>query len=432
MRQTAIGILLCSWLTSSNAQPPSSHDDLERARCANVKVLESAQVDGRTLIEIPDVTAPQLRLANMLVSSACYERAESLITQYLRTDGVDPQAAYVMARFIWTTRGQRAAEEFLGEQLHSYPSFASLQVLLAGIRIEQDRLPEASKILDGLAAAAPTDLWVYLDRLRIKAAIAPNPELVRTLLEVLSNSRLPPNVRRTAGDTLKHMDGVSEDDLETIFKELVAAEQISEGCTATEYATWLIELENRVDDARAVLERYIAGHMRCPSRAHGRVLLAYTYLIAAAQIAPTPTAANAAWLQRTDELLDGDYSALAAWLRDVPRGVKLRPLVADRFPPDTTDLDGRTPLCRAVMTLNLDLVRTELERGADPDQDCDGNALTWVLLTMRTHEHVDARRGILRLLLEHDARPYDEPGCHAFFSEDCAVVFGPTLAEFGK
>jgi len=303
---------------------------------------------------------------------------------------------------------------------------------LAGIRIEQDRLPEASKILDGLAAAAPTDLWVYLNRLRIRAAIAPNPELARTLLDVLNNSRLPPNARRTAGDTLKHMHGIAEDDLETIFKGLVAAEEISEGCSATEYATWLIELKNRVDDARAVLERYVAGHVRCPSRAHGRVLLAYTYLIAAAEIAPTPTAANAAWLQRTDELLDGDYSALAAWLRDVPRGIKLTPLVANRFPPDTTDRDGRTPLCSAVMELNLDVVRAELERGADADQDCDGNALTWVLLTMKTQDHVAERRGILRLLLDHDARPYDEPGCHPFFSEDCAVVFGPTLAEFGK
>jgi hypothetical protein len=166
-------------------------------------------------------------------------------------------------------------------------------------------------------------------------------------------------------------------------------------------------------------------------RAHARVLLAYTYLIAAAEIAPTVTAANAAWVQRTDKLLDGDYSALATWLRNVPRGVALWPLIADHFPPDTADRDGRTRLCSAVIALNIDLVRAELERGADPDADCDGNALTWPLLTLKTRERVYERQGILRLLLDHGATRIDPQGCQPWTSEDCAAVFGPTLAEFG-
>jgi hypothetical protein len=138
------------------------------------------------------------------------------------------------------------------------------------------------------------------------------------------------------------------------------------------------------------------------------------------------------WLQLADALLDGDYSALADRLRDVPRGVGLWPLVVDRFPPDTADRDGRTQLCNAVIALNVDAVRTALERGADPDQDCDGNALTWPVLTPKTGGQVHERQGILRLLLEHGARRIDPQGCQPWMSEDCAVVFGPILAEFSR
>ena len=434
MRRTMTGALAlsCLWLLPIHAQQPSSRDDVERARCASVRVLEPAKFAGRTLIEISDVTAPQMRLANMLVSSGCFEEAASLTAQYLRSSGADAQAAYVYARLTWRTRGSRAAEEFLAEQMRLYPSFLSLRVLVAGIRIDQGRFAEASEILDAVAPSAPTDLWVYLDRLRIQAATDPTRERARVLIALANDPQFPPNARLTAGDAVKHMHGgVSEEDWETVYKGMLAAEAGAEGCTASEYATWLIEIKDRVDDARKVLETYVAGHERCPRRGHARVLLAYTYLIAAADIAPTATAANAVWLQRTDRLLEGDYSALASWLRDVPRGAKLWPLVADRFPPDTIDSAGRTRLCNAVMQLHIDVVRSELEKGADPDEDCDGNAPLSVLLRMKTREHPHERQRILRLLLEHGATREVQP-CRKWFSEDCEEVFGPTLAEFTK
>ena len=435
MQRTVISALSlsCFCLLPIHAQEPSSHDDPERARCASVRVLQPVQFAGRTLVEIPDVTAAQMRLANMLASSGCLDEAASLTAQYLGSNGADAQAAYVYARLTWVTRGERAAEEFLGEQIRLYPSFVSLRVLLAGMRIDRGRLAEATEILDAVASGAPTDLWIYLDRLRIEAATDPTFERARALLALLNDPRFPPNARRMAGYIVKRMHaGVSQDDSETIYKGIVAVEAISEGCAVTDYATWLIELRDRVDDARALLESYFAGREYCPLREHARVLLAYTYLIAAADIAPTANAANAGWLQRTDTLLDGDYSALATWLRNVPRGVGLWPLVVDRFPPDTADRNGRTQLCNAVIALNIDVVRAELERGADPDQDCDGNALTWPVLTPKTRERVYERQGILRLLLEHGATRIDPSGCKPWMSEDCAVVFGPTLAEFGR
>jgi hypothetical protein len=252
------------------------------------------------------------------------------------------------------------------------------------------------------------------------------------LIALLNDPHLPPNARLTAGDTVRQMHGgVSAEDTETIYKGMIAADVSGEDCTITAYAMWLIALKNRVNDARALLESNLAGHERCPRHEQVRNLLAYTYLIAAADIAPTATAANAAWLQRTDVLLGGDYSALAALLRNLPRAEQLWPLVADRFPPDTEDTRHRTQLCNAVIALNLDVVRAQLEQGADPDEDCDGNALTWVVLTMKTREHGNERQGILRLLLEHGAKREVQP-CRAWFSEDCQAVFGPTLAEFTR
>jgi hypothetical protein len=262
MQRTVIGTLSlsCFWLLPIHAQAPGSHDDLERARCASVRVLEPVQFAGRTLIEIPDVTAAQMRLANMLASSGCREETASLIAEYLRSNGVDAQAAYVYARLTWITRGERAAEEFLREQISLYPSSISLRVLLAGMRIDQGRLAEASEMLDAVAPAAPNDLWVYLDRLQLEATTDPTFERARVLIALLNDSRFPPNARRTAGRTVKRMhDGLSKDDSETIYKGMVAAEAISEGCTVNEYATWLIELKDRVDDARALLENYLAG-----------------------------------------------------------------------------------------------------------------------------------------------------------------------------
>ena len=309
MRRTVIAALSlsCFWLLPAHAQEQRSHEDLERARCASVQVLEPVQLADRTLIEIPDVTDAQMRLANMLLSSDCLSEAMSLLQQYVRSNGPDAQAAYIAARLIWITRGQQTTEEFLQEPMRLYPSFVSLRVLLAGIRIGQKRFAEAGEILDAVGPSAPSDLWVYLDRLRVDAATAPTRERALALIAVVTDPRYPPNARRTAGDAVKYMPGVSDEDRETIYKGLIDAEAMSAGCAVTEYATWLIELKDRVDDARAVLESYVAGHEHCARREHARVLLAYTYLIAAADIAPTVTAANAAWLERTDALLDGDY-----------------------------------------------------------------------------------------------------------------------------
>lgn len=307
-------------------------------------------------------------------------------------------------------------------------------MLLAGLRIEQRRFSEATNILNSVASSAPDDLWIYLDRLRVKAATVPTPEIARVLLAFLNDPQFPPNARLTAADAAKAMSaGVSQEDHEAIYKGMIAAEPTPDGCTVTEYASWLITSAHRIDDARALLESYVAGHRQCPSRSQARVLLAYTYLAAAADIAPTQTAANAEWFRRTEALLaEEDYLELAAWLQGAPRGLELWPLVAHRLPPELTDNIGRTRLCNAVQALDVEVARTELQRGADPDQDCDGSALTWSVMIPMDLDRVDERRSIVRLLLEHGGTRIDPQSCEIWMSPDCPTVFGPILAEFGR
>ena len=55
------------------------------ATSPSVRVLAPAQFAGPTLIEIPDVTAAPMRLANMLVSSGCLDEAASAIRRAQRT-----------------------------------------------------------------------------------------------------------------------------------------------------------------------------------------------------------------------------------------------------------------------------------------------------------------------------------------------------------
>jgi hypothetical protein len=122
MRRTVLCALLsCLWLLPIQAQPLRPRQDPELERCANVRVLDPAQFAGQTLIETPDVTAPQMRLANMLVSSGCRDEATSLMAEYLRGNGGDAQVAYVYARLTWITEGGEAADESSRIRFRSIP-----------------------------------------------------------------------------------------------------------------------------------------------------------------------------------------------------------------------------------------------------------------------------------------------------------------------
>jgi hypothetical protein len=433
MRSAIFGTLpfLCAVLSPVGAQERDAHAEHERARCASVEVLESADFRGLTLIEIPDVTAPQMRLANMLLSSRCLEEATALLEEYVLANGADAQSGYVITRLTWTLSSDAAAEQAISDLIEEYPSFVSGHVLLAGFRIGQYKFPEATAILDEVAPRAPADLWVFLDRLRVEALTQPSDAVAQTLLAILNDPQFPPNARLTAADAVQHMKNVSLQDFEAAYKGIITVGGPAAACTVPEYAIWLSEGRDRVADARELLEKHVAGHERCSNYALARMLLAYTYLVAAAELGSSVNAANAAWVQRADALLEGDYTRLASWLVGRPRESKLRPFVVGSLPTDAVDRYGHTQICNGVIALNADTVRAELERGADPNGQCDDGSLVRRVLLMITLGRIAERQAVIKVLLDHGARPADVQGCAGPYSGDCETVLLPILYAYG-
>lgn len=401
-------------------------------RCSSVVVPPIVTFRGRQYDEIPDVLSPTMRLANVLLSSGCRDEAHALVEALLTERPNDPDGLYVLSRWTWVTQGGGAAEELLQRMITTYPNFASARVLLAGLRIGQHRLDEATAILDEIEPFAQNDIWVYMDRIRIEALTAPSDEVRETLLAVLRTREFPPNVRLTAADQILHTRDATAEQVEASYRvplDLVVGRGLD--CRLSQYALWMMEGEGRYEEARDVLESYLRPNMACSGMVRSPMLLGYAYLVAAADVAPYPVAGNAAYLARADELLEGNYAELASWLEGRPQESKVRSFILPKLPVDAVDRWGATKICRAIQQFNADSVRAELDRGADPDGLCGDRPLEAYIRLMVTRSHVAERQAMLRLLLEYGATVGNISGCASPSEGDCGTVLLPIYQAFG-
>jgi hypothetical protein len=145
------------------------------AYCANVKTSAPVVFRGRRLVEIPDIKEPDVRLANQLVSELCFSSALDRLEAVTRADPGNRDVNYVVARMTWTLLGSELAERVLTHTLAEHHEFTSAKVLLAGIRFQQSNFAEMVRLLDENEPRAPTDLWIYMNRLRIDARCASRP-----------------------------------------------------------------------------------------------------------------------------------------------------------------------------------------------------------------------------------------------------------------
>ena len=254
-------LLLPSMAAGQNAgglTPPWDPD------CVSIVVPPIVSFRGVQYDEIPDVVSPDMRLANVLLSSGCTDEARSLVETLLAAEPNNPDGLYVFARLVWVTAGTGAAEELLQRILAAYPGFVSAHVLLAGVRISQHRFDEATKILNEVEPVAGNDIWVYLDRLRIEVATAPNDGVRETLLAVLATPAFPPNVRITAANALHRAKDVTEEQFEATFRiPLDIKGGLSLDCKLSNYAMFLTEGQGRFEDARELLEAYQVDDGEC-------------------------------------------------------------------------------------------------------------------------------------------------------------------------
>ena len=166
--------------------------------CKAVKVSASVNFRGRKLVEIPDITEPDLRLANQLMSAGCFARAVTRLETVLRADPGNRNANYIVARMTWMRLGTDAADLELRRTLSRYKDFISAKVLLAGLRFDQERIEEAGRLLNEVEQKSPTDLWIYMNRLRMETLRSPSRDLRVRLLEIIRNPEFPPNARESA------------------------------------------------------------------------------------------------------------------------------------------------------------------------------------------------------------------------------------------
>jgi hypothetical protein len=400
--------------------------------CAAVKVSAPSKFHDRTLVEIPDINEPDLRLANQLMSAGCFARAVDKLEAITRADASNRNAKYVIARMSWMRLDVAIAERVLKQALTQYPDFISAKVLLAGIRFEQRNLSEVVRLLDETEPRSPTDLWIFMNRLRIESLRTPTRDLRARLLEITRSPAFPPNAREEAADIAKHLQQSEQEYEEVLRARLDIDSSVGMPCKAAELAFWLGEGKGRYSDVIKLLESPRAKAGNCSGLEANRVMLAQAYLMEAAKISAGPSPANQPLLDHVDQILNGDYTGVAQYVMSRPQAAKLQPFLAAYVQPDEEDSYGVTTLCRAIEQLNVEAVRVQLEAGADPNGRCRHESLVGSLVFMATTEKDDRRRDVMRALLEHGAPVTNIDACRSRDSGDCSTVLLPLMEKYYK
>jgi hypothetical protein len=112
----------------------------------------------------------------------------------------------------------------------------------------------------------------------------------------------------------------------------------------------------------------------------------------------------------------------------------LKPFLDAYVHPDEQDSAGRNALCNGIGQLNADIVRSQLEAGADVNGRCRNESLVGSLVFMATRESDEQRRDVLRVLLEHGApiRPQLLSSCAGKNMGDCREVLLPLLQQYAE
>jgi len=285
-------------------------------RCATVKVGAPIKFHGRTLVEAPDITEPDLRLANELLSAGCPAGALRRVDTVLRANPDNRNAQYVIARASWMLLGQMASERVLNQVLGTHGHFVSARVLQAGIRFEQDEIEEMKRLLDIYEPKSPTDLWIYMNRLRLEAIASPTPELRARALEIARSPAFPPIAREAAARAAKVVPNQSDKDFEEVLQaEFAIDSSVGLPCKAMGYASWLSDPgRKRFADTIKLLESPRASAGYCTGLETNRLLLAHAYLMEAAKIYPRgANPKNQNLVDRADQVVDGEYDELISF-----------------------------------------------------------------------------------------------------------------------
>lgn len=401
----------------------------DEPRCASVKVNGPVTFRKRTLIEVPDIPEPELKLANRLMSGGCFSRAVDQLDILLKREPGNFHADYVIARMAWMKLGTSVSEKLLKQSLARHPDFASTKVLLAHIRFSQGRIAESTAMFDELEKQSPSDMWVLMGRLQLEAKRSPSEDLRVRLMEIVRNPSFPPNAREVAGDIAEPMSQDPKRYEELLRAMLEVESNMGIACKAAQLATFLGDMQGRYAEVITLLESPRSKEGNCLGLERNRTLLAQAYLMEAAKLSPGPSPANKHMLERVDEIVEGDYVDLVAYTRSADHYDKLKLFLDPHVQPDKKDGKGVTRICNAIGRLDVETVQKELAIGADPEQRCGGQSLVESVMSLPSGKRAPERAQIMQELMQRVAplTQANVDNCRDRKHGDCYKVLLPIM-----
>lgn len=398
------------------------------ARCLKIEASKPVNFHGQMLSEIPDIREPELRLANQLLSSDCFDRADQVFADFVKRHPGNVHSTYYLARQAWMTESPEQARNILETTLTWAPDFVSAKVLLAGLELTDQNPQRALALLKEAERVSPDDVWIFINRSRLAVGGKPPPELRARLLEMARNEAFPPNVRLYAANASKYITSKAGD-----FEEsLRAAAAIRTPFTACEVATLAMHLgegEGKFSEVRKLLESPAAQEGNCLGLMQNRVMLAQAYLMEAAAIFPQPVTRNFDLVAKANQLMGDDYLELVNWVAGRPQAEVLRPFLRTTAHPDQKDGLGVSSICHALDARDAKLVRAYLDDGANPRGDCHGMPLMHRLTYLADGTRAADIRAMAEALMDFGAPPVIEQCKSNENSRYCSRDLLPTLQK---
>lgn len=406
------------------------------AACARVDADGPIQFEGRNLVETPDITEPELRRANALLTAGCLDEAMRTWQDFGRRNPDNYHILYVRARWKGLLGG--AAQIMADMALRDHPDFASAKVLLASLDLDNKNYSAAAKLLDDVERSQPDDLWAYIDRLRLEAALAPKPSTEDTLSAIMRDSQFPPSVRAQVLRTVQfELARIIQPRPDPMLSSVVEDGSPMAECALYLKAEILIEVRDDPRSGAELIERYLDNNRPCEDdlSAQIRMLLAEAYLLQASEVAPEPGPANAALVGKAKEALRGNLTPVAVNIASIRKFERLIPFLRGFVDPNALDDYGKTMLCNAVRAYNSPMVAEALREHADPNSHCfrgstDTVLRTFLLTVTPPGEHVTERQEIVRELLSRGASVEGMANSCTPAEGDCATVLLPILKEY--
>jgi tetratricopeptide (TPR) repeat protein len=398
--------------------------------CQSVAIPHEIVFQGKKLMENPDIDAPELQRANALIDAQCLEQADALQGAYATAHPDDYRVSFIRARAYWHLGMRSMAESILNSQIRVQPNFPSALRLLATMKLEDQDYLGAQALLDQVEKQQPTDLWAFMYRLRIEAALTPSPSTLRTLGAILQDREFPDKVHKDAlSIAMTGLNGVPQSERDALFRAAMKSGDVDD-CALYTQALDIIEARHDAAAGAALIEENLRKSNTCLGTPPVRTLLAEAYLLEAAQAGPGPNKANAKLVQQALDALGGDLTPVAQ--RVAPRSflTPVLPFLTGHVDHQALDGYGKTLICAGVIYLNPVLVKEELDSGANPNGRCEADSLVLAVLHQVTNEKVMERQQLLRLLLTRGARVEGIDYCSSPDDGDCYKVLLPILRDF--